>query len=61
MKLFYYIFFIHFLAYLNFPCHVEFWATVKEEDVKKEKNKESKAVVKLSRKQIAKKHLQAGH
>ena len=47
--------------YLNFPCHVELWATVKEEDVKKEKNKESKAVVKLSRKQIAKKRLQVGH
>jgi len=46
---------------LNWPCHIEIWATVKEEDIKKEKNKESRAVVKLSRKQIAKKRLPVGH
>ena len=61
-KFFIYLWFFFLLAYLNCPCHIELWAATKEEDVKKEKSKETKnAVAKLSRKQIARKRLPVGH
>lgn len=46
------------IAYLSSNCHVEIWATEKDEKVKKEENK--KQVARLSRKQIAKTRLAVG-
>ena len=45
--------------FLNHPCHIELFAVEKDEDVKKESNK-GNAVVKLSKKQLAKNKLQIG-
>jgi len=44
--------------FLNSPCHIELFCTLREEDVKKEANK--KSVPKLSKKQIARQRLRVG-
>jgi large subunit ribosomal protein L17e len=43
--------------YQNSPCHIEFFCTTKEDDVRKENDKPS---VKLSKKQIARTRLRTG-
>jgi large subunit ribosomal protein L17e len=47
-----------YLAYLSSNCHIEMWALEKSENVAKAPNKG--AIVRLSRKQQARKRLEVG-